>query len=254
MSPTVTSAPRVVEYLRIHMNVTKSLPVTRKESKSILVPTPGSVDQQTPMDYVGSDDVTVGDNTENFSYGLPDLLRGSRRKIELLLFGLLIAVVTLLFVNPGLVDLGNWGYLSAFLINGVSTATILLPAPGFAAVIAMSNDLNPFILGVVTGVGATLGSLTAYWAGVQGRRIVRGRRIHGMIAGLMDRFGGAFLVSFTLIAFMPADFASIIAGVTRYSMPRYLVYVGLGNVVKMVVILYLVQRYFPVFDGWLSNF
>ncbi len=193
-------------------------------------------------------------NLRLWGFKVPRVSGSLRLKLEILALGLVIGAATWLFLRPELVDFGKWGYLSAFLINGVSTATVLLPAPGIAAIIATGNDLNPFLLGLVTGIGGTLGSLTAYWAGVQGRRVIRASRYHNVMVQLMSRFGGAVLFFFSAAAFMPADFASILAGATRYPMRRYLIYVGAGNIFKMIVLLYLAHRYYWVLESLFDSF
>ena len=103
--------------------------------------------------------------------------------------------------------------------------------------------MDPYILGVVTGLGGTLGSLTAYWLGMKSQKLFKGRRFHFLMHCWMRRFGGPILFLFSFIAFMPADFASIVAGTTRYPLSRYLVWVGLGSVAKMVLVFYVFTRF-----------
>ncbi len=80
---------------------------------------------------------------------------------------LLIFVVSFwLAVNPQWVErFGRWGYVGAFVISLIASATIVLPAPGIAVVIAMSAALNPYALGIVAGLGSAVGELSGYAAG-----------------------------------------------------------------------------------------
>ena len=38
----------------------------------------------------------------------------------------------------------QWGYLSSFLISLIGSATVILPAPGLALILALGAHLNPF--------------------------------------------------------------------------------------------------------------
>lgn len=176
------------------------------------------------------------------------------QKIELLILVTIVIVVASLLFVPGEVNLGNWGYSGAFVINALSTATLLLPAPGIALILSMANELNPLGLGVASGLGGAIGSLTAYWAGAQGRQALEGKRFYKFMLSYMERFGGAALFLFSALAILPGDIASVVAGATKYPLKRYMLYVGAGNVVKMVLILYIMTKYFGWASDWLGRF
>jgi hypothetical protein len=136
--------------------------------------------------------LVIDSHTPEFKTG-PSLISRAKtlpptvpQKLELLILAtVLIIVASMLFV-PGTVDLGNWGYPGAFVINALSTATLLLPAPGIALIVSMANELNPIGLGVASGLGGAIGSLTAYWAGAQGQAILW---VHAFVHGEVWRRG-----------------------------------------------------------------
>ena len=68
-----------------------------------------------------------------------------------IVFTVLLVVATYLLL-PVVVVIGPWGYVAGFVINLLTNATVVLPAPGFAAVIIMAKELNPFLLGLTAGV------------------------------------------------------------------------------------------------------
>ncbi len=71
---------------------------------------------------------------------------------------LIVAGSVWVALNPQWVlALGHWGYLGAFLIGLISSATIILPAPGIALLIAMGTALDPLLLGVVAAAGSASG-------------------------------------------------------------------------------------------------
>ncbi len=51
----------------------------------------------------------------------------------------------------------SYGYAGVLIIALLSTATIIFPSPGWAAVIAVSAFLDPFVVGAVAGIGAAIG-------------------------------------------------------------------------------------------------
>jgi membrane protein YqaA with SNARE-associated domain len=162
----------------------------------------------------------------------------------------LVVVATVLLL-PKLVTLGPWGYLAGFVINLLSSAAIVVPGPGFAAIMIMAAELNPFILGIVVGIGGTIGELTGYWLGAQSREPLQGNRIYGFLLMAMAKMGGAILILFGLLPFLPVDAAGVLAGASRYPVSKFLIYVGIGKVLMSVAILYLAAKAFEWAEPYL---
>ncbi len=132
-------------------------------------------------------------------------------------------------------ELQEWAYLGAFIISLVSSATVVLPAPGAAAIMLMARDFDPLILGVVSGIGTGLGSTTAYILGVASRDAIGQNRFTTLMTRLFNsRLGPVLLFSANLIPFMPGDAVSAIAGAIRYPLLRYLAYMTTASVLKMI--------------------
>lgn len=162
-----------------------------------------------------------------------------RYKIALTV-GFCLSVVALTYdLEDNIAALGNWGYLGAFLINGIANATIVLPAPGGAVIAIMARDFNPLLIGIVAGAGGALGGSTAYLAGTAATHDMRRASWYVRLNRFMARFGGLVIFFFSLVPFMPGDLASIVAGSVRYSFKKYLALNALGNICKMIAIAYL---------------
>ncbi len=147
-----------------------------------------------------------------------------------------------LALNPAwILRFGNWGYLGAFLISMVASATIILPAPGIAIVIAMGTALDPVLLGIVSGIGSAIGELSGYLAGAGGRALVpvRHRPQFERLHGLTDRYGAALLFGFSAIPVPFFDFVGIIAGMLRMRVIVFLVAVAAGKSIKYIVLIML---------------
>jgi membrane protein YqaA with SNARE-associated domain len=171
-----------------------------------------------------------------------------RRKVQISV-SLCASVVLLLYLlNARLAVLMDWGYLGAFLLNGISNMTIILPTPAGASVAVMALELDPLLLGIAAGVGGTLGGATAYMLGAFHRKAV----LCGgsdWLEKTMGRCGGAIVLLFSAVPFLPGDLAGVVAGAARYPTRRYLLFAGAGNVVKMAVVAYLGNNLL----GWLER-
>ena len=147
-----------------------------------------------------------------------------------------------LALNPQWVmRFGNWGYVGAFVISLVASATIILPAPGIAVIIAMGTALDPIALGIVAGLGSAVGELSGYLAGASGRALIphRQRAQFEQLHRLTDRYGAALLFVLSAIPFPLFDFAGIIAGMLKIRLATFLVTVAAGKSIKYVLMIVL---------------
>ena len=165
--------------------------------------------------------------------------RGALRFANLPILGALcfslLVFAALLYLLDSLFKLGNWGYLAVFLVQLADSATILIPTPGQAYAFAIGAALNPMLLGVIGGVGATLGELTGYFLGARAHRMFEGGRLYDRILALNKRWTGPALFAFALLP-GPFEVANICAGAVRYPLWRFLLYVGIGKIVKVTCI------------------
>ena len=175
-------------------------------------------------------------------------------KVALFLLATTALVGLTFLMLPLLKDLGPWGYVAAFFINLFSSASVILPGPGFGAIIVMAKDLNWFYLGLAAGVGGTFGEVTGYWLGRQGHDSIEKSRVYRVMESWMTRFGGWFIFSAGLIPIMPIDVAGVIAGATRYPVWRFLVYLGAGKVIKTIAVLYVAAKAFEWAEPYLDLF
>ena len=161
-----------------------------------------------------------------------------RYKLQLTVGICLAVAVPFYLLQERIVALEEWGYAGAFGINLVSSATIILPAPGGVLIAIMGQDFFPLFIGIAAGVGGTIGGATAYLAGALNSAAASQKGWMKWLQGLMARFGSSIIFIFALMPILPGDVASLIAGGVRYPFKRYLVYNGLGSIIKMTGIAY----------------
>lgn len=171
----------------------------------------------------------------------PSTIRESQKRWAGVLVVLVICVASFwLALNPALVTrLGHWGYVGAFIVSLTASATIVLPAPGLAIIIAMSPSLNPYALGIVAGVGSAIGELTGYAAGAGGSVLIPPARQAQFerVRQLTQRYGVLILALLAALPFPLFDFAGIVAGAMRMPVSRFLVAVTIGKSIKYIILI-----------------
>ena len=164
---------------------------------------------------------------------------------------LLVITATLL---PYIDDIGVWGYVAAFVVTGLSSATVVMPSPGFAAVLLMAKDLNWLLLGISGGIGGTLGEMTAYYIGTHGTETLEGHKSYEWFQRGMERLGGPIILVSALVPLIPVDAAGLIAGAVRYPVIKFLVYLAIGKVVMTATLMFLSAKAFEWAAPYLEFF
>jgi uncharacterized membrane protein YdjX (TVP38/TMEM64 family) len=162
---------------------------------------------------------------------------GWRFSLSILLVLLVIAITTSAFVfRDRVADLETLGYLGAFLVALISSATIFLPIPGIALIFALGNVYNPVLVGLAAGAGSALGELTGYMAGVSGQLVFENSRHYERLERWMRRRGSLviFLLSFVPNPFF--DVAGAIAGALRFPVWKFLLVCFLGKTPRNMLI------------------
>ncbi|NCT48918.1 MAG: hypothetical protein GW763_13210, partial [Paraglaciecola sp.] len=92
-------------------------------------------------------------------------------RLTVLALVILVSIV-LLSLRDQIRALAGWGYPGIFLTSLLSSATVLIPAPGLALVYTLGSILNPLGVGLAAGSGSALGELSGYLAGISGRAVI----------------------------------------------------------------------------------
>lgn len=150
-------------------------------------------------------------------------------------------LLLLLWSQRGILSsFSRYGYLGLFVINVVSNATIFLPIPSIASVFVGGSIWNPFLVAVVSAIGAALGELVGYFLGYGGRGLWDGEKEEsswfGKIAYLFRHNGFITIFFFSLIPFPLFDFVGIISGSMNYPLWKFALAVTLGRFVRDIFI------------------
>lgn len=145
------------------------------------------------------------------------------------------------YLNADEARVEQFGLIGAFVISLTSSATVVLPAPGILIILSMAEIIDPWRLGIVTGIGGGIGGGTAYLAGVVGRGVMgESSRIKQRMTDLFNgRWGIVILFLGNLIPFAPGDAISAIAGISRFPLIAFFIYVIIASIIKMIALSWL---------------
>jgi uncharacterized membrane protein YdjX (TVP38/TMEM64 family) len=162
----------------------------------------------------------------------PRLLRVVQILTVLIVVGASVAAV---YFRNHLQDLAGYGYAAVFLVGLVSNATLILPVPGLAVSSLLGGVFNPFLVGLVGGVGQALGELSGYMAGYSGQTLVDRGPTYERVAGWMQRHGVVTIFVLALIPNPVFDLGGIAAGALRFPLWKFLIACAAGKVLKNIV-------------------
>ncbi len=139
-----------------------------------------------------------------------------------------------IYFRDHLQELAGYGYAAVFLVGLVSNATIILPIPGLAVSSLMGGVFNPWLVGLVGGVGQALGELSGYMVGYSGQGLVDRGSTYDRIVAWMQRHGSLTIFLLALVPNPAFDVGGIAAGALRFPVWRFLVSCAAGKVLKNI--------------------
>ena len=155
--------------------------------------------------------------------------------LALLVFVLVLAIVIGIFVYSNrypekITAFENWGYLGAFLLSMLTTATVILPFPGIVLLFAMGATFNPAFIGLAAGVGGTIGEMTSYLLGYSGRGVVKNIKFYDQAVLWLKKWGSLTVFVFATTP-LPFDILGIGAGVLRFPVWKFLIACWAGKTI-----------------------
>ncbi|WP_054536654.1 VTT domain-containing protein [Herpetosiphon geysericola] len=164
----------------------------------------------------------------------PTAPRPSRLRASLTI-GLMIAIsIGLLLVDFR--HFGQYGYLGVFVLVLLGNATVVVPAPAFMTALAAGRTLNPWLVGVISGLGAGIGELTGYIAGRAGRSVFDQQQRFTRIQGYVERWGAFAIFALAALPNPLMDFAGIAAGIARMPVYKFLLACCAGKIVRFTIL------------------
>ncbi len=169
-----------------------------------------------------------------------------RADLAVLAFSVLLVTAfafAFFYFDVNIAQLRTYGYLGVFLVSLIGSATLFLPTPGIAVVFGGGAVLHPVlgipapvIVGIVAGLGQTIGELTGYMAGYGGSAVIRDRPFYRTLQVWMHKNGSVIMFLFALIPNPLIDVAGMIGGAVKMPVWKYFVAVWLGKSLRDAIL------------------
>lgn len=157
------------------------------------------------------------------------------------ILALIIVIVLSVFIisnRERIAALQTYSYLGVFLVSLVTCSSILVPVPGWILIAAMGTVLNPILVGIISGIGGTIGEITGYLLGYGGRLVVDNFNTYSRMVEWMKKWGGITIFVLALIPNPVFDLAGAAAGSLRFPVWKFLLYGALGRIPKHIFFAY----------------
>jgi len=157
------------------------------------------------------------------------------------------------WVDSILAALDQMGYVGAFLAGFLGASIPFFPS--FILIPLLATQLNPLIVGVVSGMGAGLGQYLHYYIGLGGRhlfslesqaRFERWRDRHA-------KYGAWLILLLAATPLTPDDIIWIPLGLMRYPKAKALAAGIVGKTILSLVYAYAGYYGWPILDQLLNN-
>ena len=114
----------------------------------------------------------------------------------------------------------------------------MIPVPGWVIIATLGAILNPILVGVISGIGGTIGELTGYFLGYGGRMAVDQTGIYPKMVQWMKKWGSLTIFILALIPNPLFDIAGAVAGMLRYPLWKFLLLGAAGRIPKHIFFAY----------------
>lgn len=167
-------------------------------------------------------------------------------QIATLILAVVISAIIFIF-REKLSLLSTFGYLGLFLFSILGNATIIFPVPAILAAFLGGGIFDPFLVGIITAFGATIGELTGYLAGLGGRVVIKDKEKFGKIENWMKKYGIATIFVLAIIPNPLFDVAGIASGMLKLPVWKFFLAAWLGKTIKFLGFSYLGAGSFSFF-------
>jgi membrane protein YqaA with SNARE-associated domain len=156
-----------------------------------------------------------------------------------------------------------FGYVGAFVVALLGNATFLVPIPYMIITFILGGLTNtsglflfdPFVVGLIAGLGATIGEMTGYLLGYGGSRFIEeGQR--DAFSTYIDEHPRAtpFIVWFLAISPLPDDFVILPLGAAKYPWWKVAIPQFIGKSMFMILAAWLGRLSYETIEGLISSY
>ncbi len=165
----------------------------------------------------------------------------ARTKHILLLVTSIVIIFLSFYFRDEFLKLGSLGILGIFIINVIGSATLFLPAPGIASVIAGGIVFPPLVVATVAALGSAIGDMVGYILGRSGKEVFLKKDSFWftIFREIFHKYGFILIVFFSFVPNPFFDAIGIFAGLFSYNPIRFFAYVLIGRFLRNLALAYL---------------
>lgn len=152
-------------------------------------------------------------------------------------------------INALIEFLISFGPVGLFLAAVIGNAMLFLPLPVDLIIVPISTIdffglgvITPLILGIIAGIGATIGSCSGYFiglAGIKGFESMSKKEVQNLnILKAKLKEVGIPLVAFFAFTPLPFDLIGIAAGLAKYPLSKFFIGNLIGKVPRYIILAY----------------
>ena len=142
------------------------------------------------------------------------------------------------FAQWGYTLVETLGYLGLFLVNLVSTSTILFPLPGYILIFIFGGILNPWLVALFSAFGSALGEGVSYGIGRGGGYFFKKKQEKYFLRAkewFSKNRGFAIIVIFAATP-LPFDVVGIVGGTLNYNFKKFLLATFIGKLIASLIL------------------
>ncbi|MBI3955612.1 VTT domain-containing protein [Candidatus Gottesmanbacteria bacterium] len=164
-------------------------------------------------------------------------LTEKQRLIRIIILIVTLLIMFLIFsLRQSLINYTRYGLLGIFLINLFSSASVVFPVPGAASIFIGGALWGPLLVGLVSGIGTSIGELTGYMVGYGGSGIVSRTKnkikIWITFKKIFHKHGFLTILIIAIIPLPIFDYMGILAGSMGYPIYKYYLATLIGRTIR----------------------
>ncbi len=166
-----------------------------------------------------------------------------KQKYSLVFVLSILFSLALYFFQGDIAQLKGWGLLGLFIISVIG-GILFFPSPIIiAAVFAAGSYYPPLLVAFIAALGSSIGDVLGYGVGYTGRKALLDERTlkNQIMEDLFHKFGGALVLILALIPNPFFDAIGVVAGLFKYPVRKFFIYVFVGRLVRNIMLAYLGQ-------------
>jgi membrane protein YqaA with SNARE-associated domain len=148
----------------------------------------------------------------------------------------------------------QFSYFAVFAVSAIGTSTIFIPFPSYFVIIAFAvgMGLNPLAVGIIAGLGSTIGEITGYLVGLGSEKVIEEKekklpKFIKFFINYFKKFGFPIIVITALLPF-PFDIVGIMAGMSDYDIKKFFIATLIGKTIKTLIIAYGIYLTIPYLE------